>query len=236
MREMRIGDLSGKDFPLIVVPLIDKSLSSSINIDDADAIEMRVDMFDDLSEEYVVDTISKAKDNFNKPIILTIRSYSEGGAVQIDDKTRKKLFKALIKHVDAVDVEINSEIFGGIIKLARKNKKVSVGSFHDFTGTPSHEELSATIKKAKSFKADLVKIAVMPNSTQDLCTLTDITLKHADVGLITIAMGELGMASRVFFPMIGSLVTFATLDVETAPGQLSLSKIKEFLSVIKDNH
>jgi 3-dehydroquinate dehydratase len=34
--------------------------------------------------------------------------------------------------------------------------------------------------------------------------------------------------------MIGFLLTFATLDVTTAPGQLSLRQIKEFLSVLRE--
>jgi 3-dehydroquinate dehydratase len=34
--------------------------------------------------------------------------------------------------------------------------------------------------------------------------------------------------------MIGSLLTFATLYVAIAPGQLSLSQIKEFLSVLRE--
>ena len=234
MQDLKIGDLTTFDFPLIAVPLIDKSLTPELNLDDADVVEMRVDMFNDLSVKYVVDTLIQAREQLNKPIITTIRRFSEGGAVEIDDKTRKKLFKAVIKHTDAVDIEINSEIFNGVVKLARKNKKMSIGSFHDFIRTPKPDELEAVIKKGKSFKADVVKIAVMPNNIQDLRTITDITIDHSDVGLITIAMGELGMASRVFFPMIGSLLTFATLDVETAPGQLSLSKIKEFLSVLKN--
>lgn len=234
MHDIKLGHLTTADFPLIAVPLIDKSLSSDLNIDDADAIELRVDMFDILSESYVVDIINQAKERFSKPVITTIRSFNEGGAVEIDDKTRKKLFKAIMKHTDAVDIEINSEIFNGVVKLARKNNKMSIGSFHDFIRTPEPDKLAAVIKKGKSFKADVVKIAVMPNNMQDLRTITDITIRHSDVGLITIAMGELGMASRVCFPMIGSLLTFATLDVKTAPGQLSLSQIKEFLSVLKN--
>ncbi len=234
MLDLRIGDLTTYDFPLIAVPLVDKSLTPELNVDDADVVEMRVDMFDDISEKYVVNTIIKAREQLNKPIITTIRRFSEGGAIEIDDKTRKKLFKAVIKQTDAVDIEINSEIFNNIVKLARKNKKMSIGSFHDFIRTPKPDELEKVIKRGKSFKADVVKIAIMPNSVRDLRTITGITLDHSDVGLITIAMGELGMSSRVFFPMIGSLLTFATLDVTTAPGQLSLSKIKEFLSVLKD--
>ncbi|UCG78279.1 MAG: type I 3-dehydroquinate dehydratase [Nitrospirota bacterium] len=233
MPDIRIGAFERSDFPLIAVPLTDRSLSSELNLDNADIIEMRVDMFEEHSEKHVVHTLLKAKEMFDKPLIATIRSISEGGAVEIDDKTRKKLFKSLIKHTDAVDIEINSEIFSSTVKLARKNNKLSIGSFHDFIRTPDASELEEAIKRGRSFKADIVKIAVMPNSMDDLQTITDMTLKHSKDGIISIAMGELGMASRIFLPMIGSLITFASIDVESAPGQLSLRKMKEFLSVLK---
>ena len=110
MLDLRIGDLTTYDFPLIAVPLVDKSLTPELNVDDADVVEMRVDMFDDISEKYVVNTIIKAREQLNKPIITTIRRFSEGGAIEIDDKTRKNLFKAVIKQTDAVDIEIKIAI------------------------------------------------------------------------------------------------------------------------------
>lgn len=234
MKELALGTYTEYDFPLIAVPLIDTSLTPELNVDDADVIELRVDMFSDVEEKYVVNTHIRAKEQLNKPIITTIRSVSEGGATEIDDKTRKKLFKAVIKYTDAVDIEINSEIFNSTVKLARKNKKLSIGSFHDFIRTPNADELETVMKRGRSFKADVIKVAVMPNNIHDLKAITSFALNHPEDRMITIAMGELGMSSRIFFPMIGSLLTFATLDVATAPGQLSLSQIKEFLSVLRE--
>lgn len=222
------------EHPLIAVPVTDKALSSDVSPDGADILEVRVDMFSDLSHDYVSSCIQKAKEKFQKPLITTVRRVEEGGAVSIPDKERLDLYKAAMEYTDAVDIEINSEIYGSVIKQAHKKKKTIIGSFHDFHKTPGIDELIRIAEKGKSFKADIVKVAVMPHNPEDLRNLTAITLKFYDQGIITIGMGQLGMASRIFLPLIGSLITFASLEQETAPGQLSLEEMDRFFSAIKD--
>jgi len=233
MPVVRIGEVTTGARPLIAVPLTDREVRGEAEPEAADIIELRVDMFENLTAEYVAHVVEMARERFSKPLITTVRSYSEGGAVKIEDRKRKELFKAIIDLTDAVDIEIESDIFGGIVRLARKRGKTSIASFHDFSATPGIDELSGIIRKGKSFRADIVKIAVMPNSMGDLRVITDLTLRYHEQGIITIAMGELGMASRIFLPMIGSLITFASLDISTAPGQLSIHRMKEFFSVLE---
>lgn len=236
MQNIFIGNIRLGERPLIAVPLTDKSVEADLSADDADLVEIRVDMFTDLSKEYVIDHIKKIKEKFGKPVITTIRWYHEGGAVEMEEKARNKLYKEIAEYADAIDVEISSDVFGGALKAGRKRKKPVIASFHDFTGTPDLSTLSDLVKKAKSFKADIVKVAVMPRDADDLRTITRFTLDHHDDAIIAIAMGELGMMSRAFLPMIGSLITFASLDTVTAPGQLSLTEMKKFLSVTEQEY
>ncbi|GBD99811.1 3-dehydroquinate dehydratase [bacterium BMS3Abin07] len=235
MQNLNIGNITVGKYPLIAVPLTDAEVISATDVSGTDIIELRVDMFRNQTVDYVKDIFIRARENLKKPIIATIRSESEGGAVPISDRDRKSIFKSIIDLTDAVDIEIRSEIYGSIVNLARKHRKPSIGSFHDFNATPSSKELSEIVKRGKSFRADIVKIAVMPDGPDDLRTITDITLKFHDQGIITISMGELGMTSRIYLPFIGSLLTFATLDVTTAPGQISLEKMKEFFSVLRED-
>jgi len=236
MQDISIGNIKLGERPLVAVPLTDKSLEADLSAADADLIEIRVDMFSDLSKGYVIDHINKIKDKFGKPVITTIRWYHEGGAVEMEEKERNKLYKEIAEYTDAIDVEISSDVFGGALKAGRKKKKPVIASFHDFTGTPDLSTLSNLVKKAKSFKADIVKVAVMPRDAGDLRTITRFTLDHYDDAIIAIAMGELGMISRAFLPMIGSLITFASLDTVTAPGQMSLAEMKKFLSVMDHDY
>lgn len=235
MQDIYIGNIKLGGRPLIAVPCTDKSLDSDFSPHDADLLEIRVDMFSDLSKNYVIDHIRKIKDKFGKPVITTIRWYKEGGAMEMEEKERNKLYKEIAEYTDAIDVEVTSEVFGGALKAARKKKKTVIASFHDFTGTPDLPTLEGIVKKAKSFKADIVKVAVMPRDAEDLRTITRFTLDHHGEGIIAIAMGELGMMSRMFLPMIGSLITFASLDTATAPGQMSLSEMKRFLVVMEQS-
>ena len=46
-----------------------------------------------------------------------------------------------------------------------------IASNHDFRKTPSKEELIARMRKMQELGADIPKIAVMPQSTEDLLTL-----------------------------------------------------------------
>jgi 3-dehydroquinate dehydratase-1 len=46
----------------------------------------------------------------------------------------------------------------------------------------------------------------------------------AGPGLIVIGMGDAGVASRVLFPALGSLLTYAAAGTQTAPGQLALDE------------
>ena len=64
----------------------------------------------------------------------------------------------------------------------------------------------------------------MALSSQDVRTLALLTLRATDTKLITIAMGSLGITSRVFFPAIGSRMTYAFIGGESAPGQLAFSE------------
>ncbi len=83
--------------------------------------------------------------------------------------------------------------------------------------------------------ADIAKIAVMPESTQDVEVLMDATAtftKYASVPAIAMSMGELGLASRTTGERFGSAVTFGTAGKASAPGQLPATELKEILETV----
>lgn len=230
MQRRSIGPIVTGEHPLIVVPVTDRVLSSDATPTDADIIEVRVDMFSDVTTDGVVRAVVAIRDKFGKPAIVTVRRSEEGGALLLSDDERLAIFQSLVDHCDAIDIEINSAIFGSVVALAQRHRKAVLASFHDFSGTPQMTELIGIVEKGRSFLADIVKIAVMPKNRHDLQTLTSLTLKYYDQGIITIGMGLLGMSSRIYLPMIGSLMAYASLDEETAPGQLSLPEMRRAFS------
>ena len=60
--------------------------------------------------------------------------------------------------------------------------------------------------------------------------LAAFTAENARRHVIAIAMGKAGAASRIIFPGLGSLLTYAHLGRATAPGQMDL---KTTVSLLK---
>jgi 3-dehydroquinate dehydratase-1 len=164
------------------------------------------------------------------PTLVTIRSAAEGGAWSGDERARAALFGAVVDLVDGVDVELSSTaILPGVIAAAHAAGRVVVVSHHDFDATPPVETLAEVAERAKAAGADYVKVAMMARDQRDVRTLADFTLRYAGLGLIAVAMGPYGAASRVFFPSLGSRLTFAHLGRASAPGQLPVAELLPLL-------
>lgn len=192
----------------------------------AGLIEARVDTFRSLDPQAVSYFLKKLKKTAGLPIILTIRSRAEGGAASMTEKERLALFTALIPWADYVDIEISSSgIFKDVVKSAKGKRKKVIASYHNFRSTPGHVKLNNIIDSGRSAGADIIKLATHVGSPGDLRRLARLLFEHED--MIVIGMGALGAASRFFFPMIGSLVTYGSVSGTTAPGQPTLGAIKK---------
>jgi 3-dehydroquinate dehydratase-1 len=190
----------------------------------ADLFELRIDMFDPPDERHVLEVCREARAK-GIPLIATIRSVAEGGVARLGDDQRRELFAAVLPLVDAVDVELSAPICDPVISLAHAAGKPVIVSLHDFQHTPSDDELAGTVDSAKRRGADIVKIAATLANTQDLERLLRLLLARRDERMIVIGMGPGGAATRVLFPLLGSLVTYGFLHRAAAPGQLSLSEL-----------
>ena len=109
---------------------------------------------------------------------------------------------------------------------------------HDFDATPSQEEIVRRLSLMEEKNADICKIAVMPNSNQDVLTLLQATAEmksKATRPLITMSMGALGMVSRVSGEVFGSSATFGAAKKASAPGQVPVSVLRDMLENLKLN-
>ncbi len=200
-------------------------------LEPADIIELRVDMFENMDEKHILKIFKTVKERFNKPIIATIRDVSEGGQKEIKD--RINLYKIVLPFSDFVDIEINSEIFEDIKKLCTENQKTLIGSYHNFLLTPDSNTLESIFLKGKDSGCDIVKIALMPNNKEDMLRLIEFTLKHRKDPIITMSMGEIGLPTRIFNPILGSLITYGYINTPSAPGQLSIREISQIFKMLK---
>ena len=192
-------------------------------------IEARIDTFRSLDPAALAASLKEIKRSSRLPIILTVRSKKEGGLGDIPGEERLFLFNSLMKFADYVDIEASSSgIFKSVIKSAKKERKKVIVSYHNFKSTPGDKKLKKIIESALLSGADTVKVATFVNSPGDLGRLA--RLFSLSDRLIVIGMGPLGAASRVFFPMIGSLLTYGSTTGKTAPGQMSIRELKREFS------
>ncbi len=192
-----------------------------------DLVEHRIDQYASFETEYVLHEVKKIK---NFPKIGTIRPREEGGRWGRSEGARLDLFKAVMPHVDAVDIELSAkEILPHVIREAHKRKKVVIISYHDFERTPADRKLKQMLHQAKGLGADIVKIATLILGREDLGRLASFTIVNAPKNLISIGMGAYGTSTRVLFPGLGSLITYTHAGKPTAPGQLDYKTTLEFL-------
>jgi 3-dehydroquinate dehydratase type I len=232
--DLYIRNLKLGEFPLIAGVLTDRDVFTikDDSLDAVDIVELRVDMFDDLSHGHIKKIFETVKDKIKKPVIATIRDVREGGQRQIED--RLSLYKIVTPLSDLVDIEIISEdILTEIKKVCTAYKKLLIASYHNFESTPDDKFLKDIAAKGKRLGADIVKIAATANDREDLIRLMTFTLRHRDKGLITMSMGDKGLPSRILSPLLGSLITYGYITTPSAPGQLSATELMNIFRRLK---
>ncbi len=134
--------------PCVAVPLADRTTRAELLAlarRGLEVAELRIDHFAHSDPGHVLGQLDVFA---GVPILATIRSAAEGGGWQAPEAERLALFRALIPRVDAVDVEIASEIAREVIGAARGAGKLAIASFHDFAKTPTDAELAETWLRA----------------------------------------------------------------------------------------
>ena len=141
------------------------------------------------------------------------------------------------KVVDFIDVEYfyTEDADEEIEQLQKMGTKV-ITSHHDFHETPSADVLFMLLEQMKHSNADIVKLAMMPQSADDVLKLLEETnhfhKRYPEQPLITMSMGKLGAISRVCGEVFGSCVTFGAGKNASAPGQIKREKLEEILEVL----
>ena len=237
----------GKGIPKICIPLIGKKREEIIEEveivkkSNPDLIEWRVDFFEESDNpEKVCEMLGTINDSFKQiPVLFTFRTKEEGGEKSIMPKDYVKLLKGVSERrlADIVDVQVfwygeKSEDF---IKELKETGAVVLASSHHFEGTPSAREMSDALCIMENKGADIVKLAVMPQSGKDVCALLEATMErkeHSNKPMITMSMGQSGMLSRICGELTGSCVTFASGKQASAPGQIKADELKRILEEI----
>lgn len=245
------GRKIGGEIPQICTPLVGKTKEQLFQEAEAvlvlkpDLVEWRADYFNDVENiQTVLDMLSWLREKLETyPIIFTCRTYLEGGYRKIENKLRFDLIKAVIRsrQVDMVDIELISGevVLKEIIAESGENDTYVIISNHDFQKTPTTEEMIKRLRKAQEIGADIAKMAVMPNTMEDVLNLLYATNtmkeKYAEIPLITMSMSGKGLVSRMSGGVFGSAVTFGAGKAVSAPGQIALTELREVINLLYKN-
>lgn len=226
-----LAELLGGEAPLIAVSVTDSVDSAAVDAaaeSGAQVAELRIDRYRNVTPDAVVKHARQVATSL--PALATIRSQPEGGEWTKTDEQRLELFNAVLPEVGGADIELSSAtIRYDVVEAAHRLNKIVIASYHNFTDTPPHANLESLVSDAHQLGADYVKIATMAHSLDDVRRLAEFTLKRRKTGVIVIAMGPVGISSRIFFPALGSRLTYAALKSGGAPGQLDFATTAELM-------
>lgn len=249
MRELQVrGQILGQGSPKVCVSIMAESHEGIIQkalvlkACDVDFVEWRADAFVGAKDLAAVKSVLYAlRETLGQiPLIFTLRTAEEGGLVSVRAEEYNRILKAVAELglADFIDLEmwLPADWTNQIINGARENQCFVIGSKHDFHKTGTLESLLSCLEQIEASGVDVVKLACMPQTKQDVLTLLLATQIHYEkpgtAPLITMAMGKLGQISRVLGGYSGSALTFGAEGKLSAPGQMDVATLKKALALL----
>ncbi len=157
-------------------------------------------------------------------LIATCRGRAGGGLFRGSQEAQMRILAQAVRAgCSWCDVEIESAKPGraGEIRRALSPSRVMI-SYHNFRRTP--RSLSVVLRRVFGAGGEVAKVAALCNTVSDSARICELAKGRRDI--VSIPMGELGLAGRILALRAGSPLVYAAVDLPTAPGQLSLRDMK----------
>ena len=223
----------------LVVSVMPKSLEEAQAIDanryvDADIIEWRADF---LPKDEILQVAPAIFEKFaGRELLFTLRTRAEGGEIDLSAQEYVQVIKDVTQlyQPEYVDFEYfgNKDVFDQMLDFPNL-----VLSYHNFQETP--ENMMEILSELTSLNPKVVKVSVMAHTEQDVLDLMNFTrgfkTLNPEQEYVTISMGKVGKVSRITSDVTGSSWSFASLDVASAPGQISLSNMKKIRGILNED-
>lgn len=238
----------GAGVPKICVPIVGRTkteiFAAAENIckTTADIVEWRADWYEEAADyKKVKECLKELRSILGEiPLLFTFRTAEEGGEAALETEAYMELNQEAVRSgcVDLVDVELftGDEYVLRMISFAHQYGVKVIASNHDFEKTPDRETIIFRLCKMQELGADILKIAVMPQSKKDvlnlLLTTDEMVSEYARQPVITMSMGKLGVISRLCGEQFGSAVTFGAAGKVSAPGQIEAAELKKVLEIL----
>ncbi|MFX0035677.1 MAG: type I 3-dehydroquinate dehydratase [Candidatus Hermodarchaeota archaeon] len=231
---------------------ISASIKRALN-EKPEFIELRFDFIKNI-EELTSELIINLKKMCHPTAcsIFTFRNYLEGGNIQISEGKRFSIIESLINaKPNYIDVELQSNFtqLNQILSNAKKNDVKIIVSYHDLKKTPSYKDALDLIETLKmefinkclsnlEDSEDIIYkfVFTVQNFEDNIIPLKICNyFREKNQKVISFCMGEMGIFSRVLCPLVGSFLTYVSLDEKVAPGQINIKTIKELFNLLINN-
>jgi 3-dehydroquinate dehydratase-1 len=195
-----------------------------------DLFELRLDYLVGIENE-----LENKVSRLRVPVIITARHPAEGGANNLSLKRRRELLSRFLPQARYVDLELRSvRAFQPLLEAARDRNVGRIISFHHLDSTPSPRSLRAKARAAKSYGADVFKIATRTDTPAQLARLLNfVSNQDASLPLSAMGIGKLGGISRVALARSGSVLTYASLEAKRIEGQLSVKQLRAAFDIFE---
>lgn len=178
-----------------------------------------------------IEEIESLFSSSDTPLVATCRVVDDGNGTW--EEAEEKLTAAVEAGAAFLDLEIEApkEVGKRLRRACTEYGTTMIRSSHFFAGTPSDDVLRNTVEKCRKFGGEIVKIAAMAKSGEDVARMLGLysqeQTSQRQAELIAFSMGETGRASRLECLRLGSPFTYAALNDNeaAAPGQWTYSEM-----------
>jgi len=214
--------------PRICAVIVNKDLEAISAVEPLiDLYEVRIDLIGDGWPELVK--------QLNQPWIACNRSADEGGKWRGEEAKRiEELLKAVELGADIVDIELATRGLARVVPLIREKAKCLL-SFHEFNRTPPLNKMKEIVQRQLDAGADICKVVTMAQKVEDNLTALQLVADFPQARVVSLAMGPLGLASRILCPLIGGDFTYASMGKgkESASGQITVTELRKLYERVK---
>jgi 3-dehydroquinate dehydratase/shikimate dehydrogenase len=171
-------------------------------------IEMRLDFFRNAVDFPRLLSLKKCS------WIATLRRTTDGGRWAGTEEERQTVLRQAIVSGGFDWVDLEYDVAGSIRRFGKVKRIIS---YHNMTETPA--DLEELAKRMLEMDGDVYKIAVMPQTAEDVARVIRIQ-QSSPKPMICFAMGELGFASRFLALKFGAPWIYCAFNSErgVAPG------------------
>jgi 3-dehydroquinate dehydratase/shikimate dehydrogenase len=197
---------------------------------DESFIEFRLDYLSDPAEGIAAITGFLAQFP-DITLLATCRRHQNHGRFNGSVEEEARILESAIDAgAHAVDIEIESAENAKAAVQRLRSKAWVVLSFHNYGGTPPVEPI---LRRMTRIPADAYKIVTTARKPSDNARVLSLARTAPKAPLVMLAMGEIGLPTRVLSPAFGAVYTYAAPNAAegTAPGQISARLLRQMYRI-----